>query len=72
MSTLCVKLSFCLNPKMNSRLAKNPPPTAERFASAVYSTEGLDPSLRSDMYKQVLNYVEAAFQSHLDQSNYNV
>jgi len=36
LSTLRIKLGFCLSPKMNSRLAKNPPPSAERFASAVY------------------------------------
>jgi hypothetical protein len=69
---LCIKLGFCLDPKMTSRLAKNPPPSAERFASAVYSIEGLDPSLRSDLYKQVLSYVEAAFQRHLDKLDYNV
>ena len=59
---------------MTSRLAKNPPPSAERFASAVYRAEGLDPSLQSDLYKQVLSYVEAAFQRHLDQNitDYNV
>ena len=72
LSTLCIKLGFCLSPKMNSRLAKNPPPSAERFANAVYSIEGLDPSLQSDLYKQVLSYVEAAFQRHLDQLDYNV
>ncbi len=72
LSTLCIKLGFCLSPKMNSRLAKNPPPSAERFASAVYSSEGLDPSLRSDLYKQVLSYVEVAFQRHLDHPDYNV
>ena len=72
LSTLCIKLGFCLSPKMNSRLAINPPPTAERFANAVYSIEGLDPSLQSDLYKQVLSYVEAAFQRHLDQLDYNV
>ena len=72
LSTLCIKLGFCLSPKLNSRLAKNPPPSAERFAHAVYSIEGLDPSLRSDLYKQVLSCVEAAFQRHLDQADYNV
>lgn len=73
LDTLCIKLGFCLGPKMTSRLAKNPPPSAERFAKAVYSIEGLDPSLQSDLYKQVLNYVEAAFQRHLDQmADYNV
>jgi hypothetical protein len=69
---LCVKLGFCLGPKMTSRLAKNPPPSAEKFASTVYSIEGLDPRLRSDLYKQVLGYVEAAFQRHLDYLDYNV
>jgi hypothetical protein len=59
---------------MNSRLAKNPPPSAERFATAVYRAEELDPSLRSDLYKQVLSYVATAFQRQLDQTttDYNV
>jgi hypothetical protein len=69
---LCVKLGFCLSPKMNSRLAKKTLPSAERFANAVYSIEGLAPSLRSDLYKQVIIYVEAAFQRYLDQADYNV
>jgi len=72
LDTLCIKLGFCLGPKMTSRLTKNPPPNAERFASAVYNIEGLDPSLRSDLYKQVLSYVEAAFNRHPDQLDYNV
>ncbi|RZK23137.1 MAG: hypothetical protein EOO56_06095 [Hymenobacter sp.] len=72
LSTLCIKLGFCLSPKMNSRLAKNPPPSADKFANAAYSIEGLDPSLRSDLYKQALSYVEAAFQRHLDQLSYSV
>jgi hypothetical protein len=73
LETLCIKLGICLEPKMNSRLTKNPPTTAERFATVVYRTEGLDPSLQSDLYKQVLRYAEAAFQQHLDQiSGYNV
>jgi hypothetical protein len=54
---------------MTSRLAKNPPPTTERFASAVYRAEGLDPSLQSDLFKQVTRYAEAAFQYHLDQAD---
>jgi hypothetical protein len=53
---------------MSSRLAKNSPLSAERFASAVYRAEGLDPSLQSDLYKQVLSCVEAAFQRQLDQT----
>lgn len=57
---------------MNSRLAKTPLPSAGSFASAVYRAEGLDPSLQSDLYKQVLSYVEAAFQRHLDQLDYKV
>jgi hypothetical protein len=72
LSVLCIKLGFCLSPRLNSRLAKNPPPSAERFASAVYRAEGLDPILRSDVYKQVLSYVEEAFQRHIDQLDYNV
>ena len=73
LDALCIKLGFCLGPRMNSRLAKNPPPSAEGFANAVYRTEGLDPSLQSDLYKQVLNVVEVAFQRHLDQmTDYNV
>ena len=72
LTSLCIKLGFCLGPKMTSRLAKNPPPSVERFARAVYRAEGLDPSLRSDLYKQLLSYVEAAFQRHLDQLDYNV
>jgi len=73
LDTLCIKLGFCLGPKMTSRLAKNPPPSPERFASAVYRAEGLDPSLQSDLYKHVLNFVEAAFQRHLEQTaDYNV
>ena len=67
LDVLCIRMGFCLGPRMNSRLAKNPPPSAERFATAVYRAEGLDPSLQSDMYKGVLKVVEAAFQRHLDQ-----
>jgi hypothetical protein len=33
---LCVKFGFCLPPKWNSRLSKNPPVTPERFARTVY------------------------------------
>ena len=68
------QLGFCLPPNWQSRLAKNPPTSPERFADTVYRVEGLDPALRSDLYKQVLACCEAAFQRHLDQAatSYNV
>jgi hypothetical protein len=72
LSTLCIKLGFCLIHKTNSCLVNNPPPSAERFVNAIYSMEWLDSSLCSDLYKQVVSYVETAFQRHLDQADYKV
>jgi len=71
---LCSKLGFCLPPNWQSRLAKNLPTNPERFADTVYKVEGLDPTLRSDLYKQVLACCKTAFRRHLDQAapNHNV
>lgn len=64
---LCVKFGFCLPPRQQSRLRKNPPANIERFARTVYFVEGLDPDLESDLYKAVQAYIGLAFEHQLSQ-----
>jgi len=59
---LCAEQGFCLSPKMNSRLAKFPPKTSEKFADAIIRAEGLNPqTIENSLYTKVLSKVEKTF-----------
>lgn len=62
-SKLCVKLGFCLAEHHRTRI-KQVARTDEGFAQAVYRAEGLDPYLRSELYKSVLKEVSAVFRCY--------
>jgi len=59
---LCVRLGFCLPPKVQKRLVQNPPIEPKRFCEVVIKAEGLDPSMiEKKLYRDVLSMVETAF-----------
>ena len=65
LSTLCVELGFCLPSDDIARLCEDPPDDIDRFVSAVYSAEGLDPTYaEKDLWRQVRQVVAAAFERH--------
>jgi len=60
---LCVVLGFCLAPDDRKLICERPPDTAGAFADSVIRADGLDPLLLdSQLYRQVLGVVEAAFE----------
>lgn len=66
LSTLCIKLGFCLPPAEVERIAGSPPPSSDEFARDVYVAEGLDP-IASDkhVFNQVREIVARAFADNL-------
>ena len=60
---LCVVLGFCIPPKDQQRLIKDPPADADCFVNAVYEAEGFDPRQcgRWTLHRQVAEIVEKAF-----------
>jgi hypothetical protein len=43
--TLCLRLGFCLPPKEQERIIRQPPLTVYDFTDAVFVAEGLDPAI---------------------------
>lgn len=61
LDVLCVKYGFCLSPLWRTRLERNPPRSAERFADTVFRAEGLDPATADrQLYKAVVAEVQRA------------
>lgn len=59
---LCVELGFCLSAAAQQSIVTQQPNSATALANAIYSAEGLDPRLHSDLYKAVHTKVDAALQ----------
>lgn len=63
LTTLCVNLGFCLQPKAAERIARNPPDDVREFTDTVFVAEGLEPATSDRrLYRQVRNVVAEAFQ----------
>ncbi len=58
---LCVNLGFCLPTEAQAQLLEDTPSTAEEFATAVFSAEGIDPASEHRIYGQVVEFIEDAF-----------
>ena len=67
LSTLCVKLGFCLPPTESERLCRAVPPSIDAFTDAVFVAEGIQPDTASrHTYRQVRALIADAFQRHCD------
>ena len=65
LSTLCVRLGFCLPPVESERLCRVVPESIDAFTDAVFTAEGLPPDTADrHLYRQVRSLVAAAFQRH--------
>jgi hypothetical protein len=71
LSTLCVRLGFCLPPAEAERLCQAAPSSIDAFTGAVLMTEGLSPDTTDrQLNRQVRALVAAAFQKHLDHEQF--
>lgn len=62
LNDLCVRLGFCLPPRVKERLRVNPPANVRGFADAVFWAEGLNPETAvRHLYRQVHEMVATAF-----------
>jgi hypothetical protein len=67
LSTLCVRLGFCLPPAESERLCQTVPSSIDAFTDAVFTAEGLPPETADrHLYRQVRASVAAAFKRHSD------
>jgi len=61
---ICIDLGICLNADVAETQEANPPRTIDAFTRAVFTSEGLDPSLADRrLYDQVRTAVALAFDS---------
>lgn len=68
LSKLCVKLGFCDADESFLELKLD---TVDEFTRAVIRADGLNLDERSDMYKQIRQVVDEAFQKHFDSEDNN-
>ena len=64
LSTLCIKLGFCLPPPEIEKLVELPPRNAEEFTRAVFVAESLGDAKSDPLFKKVKEIVGQAFVEH--------
>jgi hypothetical protein len=63
---LCAQQGLCLSPEDQARFFDALPSTPERFATAIFLAEGLDPDADRRLYHAVLGSVDRAFRRSSD------
>lgn len=64
LSTLCVKLGFCLGSADQASLLESPPGDVKTFTDTVIALEGLDPATYDRrIYRAVRDVVRRAFEN---------
>jgi hypothetical protein len=64
LSTLCIKMGFCLPPPEIETIVELPPRNVEEFARAVFVAEGLGWAKSDPLFKKVKEIVGQAFVEH--------